>query len=189
MNLKEQILDTSTALFRTKGLKFTMQDVANEMHVAKKTIYKLYPSKEELLMDLVKTGFARIQSAKQAVLESDLPMKEKIARVLIEMPEDYKTLDFRNLGGIEEKYPAVFREITHHLESEWEPINSLLEEGKRQGLVKDISVPVLKQIVTASIDSFLYSDGLKRSGISYQEALEKMIEILMKGVWNDSTQQ
>ena len=188
MELQNEIRDTATELFRTKGLKFTMEDVAKEMHVAKKTIYKLYASKEELLLDLVSNGFAMIQASKQKILESDLPMKEKIARVLIEMPDNYKTLDFRQLSGIEDKYPSVWEEITRHLESEWEPIYDLLNEGKRQGLVKDVSLPVLKQMVTASIDSFMYARDLERNGIAYQDALQAMVEILMKGVWNDTAE-
>ncbi len=188
MELREQILQTATALFREKGLKFTMQDVSSEMHVAKKTIYKLYPSKEELLLDLVKNGFAKIQEAKQKVLDSDLPMKDKVARVLIELPEEFKTIDFRNLNGIAEKYPLVWKEITKNLGSEWEPIFQLLEDGKKQGVIHDISLPVLKQVVTASIDSFLYSNDLKTAGITYHEALQHMSELLMKGVWNDKTE-
>jgi AcrR family transcriptional regulator len=188
MEIREEILHTATELFRDKGLKFTMQDVAERMHIAKKTIYKLYPSKEELLMDLAVQGFAKIQEQKKKILESDLPMKEKLSKVLIAMPDNYVTLDFRNLKGIEEKYPKVWKEISRNLDSQWEPIYALLEEGKKQGKVRDIRLPVLRQMVTASIDSFLYSDSLSRNGILYQEALKEMVNIIMKGVWNDSAE-
>ena len=188
MELQEQIRETATELFRIKGLKFTMEDVAREMHVAKKTIYKLYASKEELLVDLVTSGFMQIQACKQRILDSQLPMEEKIARVLIEMPENFKTLDFRQLSGIEGKYPSVWKAISKNLDSEWEPIYELLNKGKKEGKVKDICLPVLKQIVTSSIDNFLYTDELKRNGMTYQEALQNMVEILMKGVWNDSAE-
>ena len=188
-SLQQQILETATELFRTKGLKFTMQDVAAEMHVAKKTIYKLYASKEELLLDLVKNGFERIQKTKKDVLDSDLPLQEKIGAVLIAMPEDYRTLDFRRLQGIEEKYPSVWRAIGAELDSEWEPIFEVFRQGIDDGLLNPVSLPVLKQIVTSSIDSFMYTDMLSDSGISYQKALEYMVDILMKGVLNDQTEQ
>ena len=188
-SLQQQILETATELFRTKGLKFTMQDVAAEMHVAKKTIYKLYASKEELLLDLVKTGFERIQKAKRDVLDSDLPLPEKIGEVLIAMPEDYRTLDFRRLQGIEEKYPSVWKAIGIELDNEWEPIFEVFRQGIDQGVFNPVSLPVLKQIVTSSIDSFMYTDILSDSGITYQEALKHMVEILMKGVLNDQAEQ
>lgn len=184
VQVQKKILDTATELFRRKGLKFTMQDVAEEMHVAKKTIYKLYPSKEELLLDLVDNGFDRIQEVKREVLESDLPLKDKISSALIAMPDNYRTLDFRRLKGIEEKYPDVSSRIAERLGSEWEQIIEVINEGIEKGLVNPVSIPVLKQIVTSSIDSFMYSDGLTNSGISYQDALSEMAKILMNGVWN-----
>ena len=188
MELQDEILNAATDLFRTKGLKFTMQDVAEEMHIAKKTIYKLYPSKEDLLLDLAVKGFDRIQARKREILESDLGMKEKIATVLIAMPDNYMNIDFSKLQGIEQKYPLVWKEISKRLDSEWEPIFAILEEGKRLGRVRDVSLPVLRQMITASIDSFLYTDGLARSGIGYQEALQEMVNIIMEGVWNDQAE-
>ena len=40
-------------LFRQQGLHFTMQPVAEPLHISKKTIYTVYPSKEALLLDMV----------------------------------------------------------------------------------------------------------------------------------------
>ena len=37
-------------LFRQQGLHFTMQQVAEPLHISKKTIYTVYPSKEALLL-------------------------------------------------------------------------------------------------------------------------------------------
>ena len=37
-------------LFRRDGLRFTMQQAAAMMHISKKTIYAVYPSKEALLL-------------------------------------------------------------------------------------------------------------------------------------------
>ena len=35
-------------LFRQQGLHFTMQQVAEPLHISKKTVYTVYPSKETL---------------------------------------------------------------------------------------------------------------------------------------------
>ena len=45
-------------LFRRDGLRFTMQQAAAMMHISKKTIYAVYPSKEALLLELVKRMFS-----------------------------------------------------------------------------------------------------------------------------------
>ena len=52
-------------LFRQQGLHFTMQQVAEPLHISKKTIYTVYPSKEALLLDMVDHAFAKIHRCKQ----------------------------------------------------------------------------------------------------------------------------
>ena len=55
-------------LFRQQGLHFTMQQVAEPLHISKKTIYTVYPSKEALLLDMVDHAFAEIHYCKQKIL-------------------------------------------------------------------------------------------------------------------------
>ena len=50
MELREKILVTAIEQFRQTGLKFTMQDVAEQARISKKTIYTVFASKEELLL-------------------------------------------------------------------------------------------------------------------------------------------
>ena len=45
-------------LFRRDGLRFTMQQAAAMMHISKKTIYAVYPSKEALLLELEQRMFS-----------------------------------------------------------------------------------------------------------------------------------
>ena len=75
-------------LFRQQGLHFTMQQVAEPLHISKKTIYTVYPSKEALLLDMVDHAFAEI---KQALL----PMIEgAIAELMNTYHIDHKGADF-----------------------------------------------------------------------------------------------
>ena len=182
MSLREEILDQATHLYAEKGLKFTMQDVAEAMHIAKQTIYHLYPSKESLLLDLCDTGFAKIHAQKQAIMEQDIPLAEKLRKVIVAMPEEYQMLDFRKLEGIGEKYPSVAKSIRKNLETNWEPTLQLMEEGISTGALRsDLSMPVFRMVVTASIESFLSTDGLKEYGITYHDALDYLADLLMKG--------
>jgi len=48
-NIQQDILTTTLELFNDKGLDFTMDDIAQSMHIAKKTIYRFFSSKEDLL--------------------------------------------------------------------------------------------------------------------------------------------
>ena len=179
MDLRENVIAAATALFQTEGLRFTMQEVAAALHISKKTIYTVYPSKEALLLDMADTLFAEIHREKRMLMAAPGPIEERIRAVIIALPEQYRTLDFRLLGALEEKYPAVARRVREHLETNWEPTIALLEEGMAEGAIRPVSIPVLRQMVTASIEYFLTGS---EKGASYADTLAAMIDIIMNGI-------
>ena len=179
MDLRESVIAAATALFQTEGLRFTMQEVAAALHISKKTIYTVYPSKETLLLDMVDALFAEIHREKRELMAASAPIEERIEAVIVALPEQYRAMDFRLLDTLAEKYPAVARRVREHLETNWEPTIALLEEGMRLGSIRPVPIPVLRQMITASIERFLAGDG---NGVSYADTLSAMIDIIMNGI-------
>ena len=48
--------------------------------------------------------------------------------------------------------------------------------------MQDISIPVLKIMVTATLDAFLSTDTLKTSKVAYNDALNEMMNIILDGI-------
>lgn len=180
--LREQIITACAQVFNEKGWKFTMLDIAERLHIAKKTIYKLYPGKEELMIDSIRIFFRRAHEQKAKITESDLPLVDKISKVIIAMPAEYQMTDFRKVQGLEEKYPKAAEVLREELENNWEPTERLLDQGMKEGVLRKFSIPVFRIMMTSSIESFLREDTLQKLGISYQDALNQMAEMLMKGI-------
>lgn len=180
--LKQNIRAAALKLFAAEGLRFTMQQVAEAMHISKKTIYAAYPSKEALLLDMVDDVFASIHSRKRALLEGGDPVLEKLRRVIIALPDEYAALDLRQMTEVDEKYPAVAARVRWHLETGWEPTLELLEQAMEQGVIRRVSLSVLQTMITASIEAFLAGDAAKQSGLTYTQVLEEMISILLEGL-------
>lgn len=179
MDLCDRVIAAATELFQSKGLRFTMQEVAAALHISKKTIYTVYPSKETLLLDMVDALFADIHRAKGELMAAPGPIEERIEAVIVALPEQYRALDLRLLDTLDEKHPAVARRVREHLETNWEPTIALLEEGMAQGRIRPVPIPVLRQMVTASIECFLSG---KEGGASYADTLAAMIDIIMNGI-------
>lgn len=182
MNDQKKIIEMAEKLFVQNGLNFTLDDIAKELHIAKKTIYKSYSSKEELLNAMVDNGFSKIQENKQKILKSEIPYLKKLRAMMIGMPDSYTLFDFRELETLYDKYPNVYMNLQSHLESDWQPVIELIEEGIEKGKLNEISIPILKIIITSTIESFLSTTNLKENKISYNDALNQMMDIIMKGI-------
>ncbi len=179
MELRKQIIKAAAELFKTEGLQFTMQEVAAVLHISKKTIYTVYASKEDLLLDMIDDLFADIHHVKAELAASPGSIEERIKAVIVALPEQYTAIDFRMLDALDEKYPAAARRVREHLETNWEPTVALIEEGIAAGRIRSVPIPVLKQMIVASIESFLTGD---KNGSGYADTLGVMIDIIINGI-------
>ena len=83
---------------------------------------------------------------------------------------------------LDEKYPRVAARVREHLETGWEPTLALLEQAMGEGVIRRVSLPVLQRMISASIEDFLADRTLDAQGISYTDALDEMISILLEGL-------
>lgn len=183
MGQREEILEGTLQAFNQKGLKFTMDDVARILQMSKKTIYTVFHDKEELFLAMVDYLFDCIKESERQVLENRaLTTLEKIRMILGVMPEGYKEVDFRQLYLLKDKYPVIYRQVERRLETGWEATIALIERGIGEGVVRPIQIPILKLMLEAALEQFFQRDILIQHEISYQQALDEVVTILVDGI-------
>lgn len=183
METRQMILEGTIRAFNRKGLKFTMDDVAKELSMSKKTIYTIFRDKESLFFAMVDYLFDSIKESEQRVLNDEsLDTLEKIRKVLGVIPEGYREIDFRQLYLLREKYPAIYQRVEERLETGWENTIALLEQGMREGVVRKVDIPIVKMMMEAAIEQFFQRDILLQNGITYMDALDEVVGILVDGI-------
>lgn len=183
MELKETILQGTIKVYSQKGLKFTMDDVAKVLGMSKKTIYTVFRDKESLFLTMVDYMFDSIKQEEQAVVEdASLNTVEKIRKIMGVLPEGYKDLDFRQLYLLRDKYPKIYRQVERRLETGWETTISLMEQGMRGGVIREVPIPIVKVMLEASLEQFFRRDVLLQNQISFQAALDAVVDILVNGI-------
>lgn len=183
MELREMILEGTIKAFNRKGLKFTMDDIARELAISKKTIYMVFADKESLFLAMVDYMFDHIKESEEAVVQdTSMSTKEKIKKILGVMPEGYKEVDFRQLYLLRERYPAIYKRVEERLETGWETSIALIEQGIAEGVIRPVRIPLLKMMLEAALEQFFQRDILMRNQISYQEALTEVVDILVEGI-------
>ncbi|MCM1257711.1 MAG: TetR/AcrR family transcriptional regulator [Roseburia sp.] len=183
MDLKEKILEATIGIFNEKGLKFTMDDIAGRLGISKKTIYTVFADKDDLFLEMVDYVFTSVKESEQEILDAEnMSTSEKIQKILGVMPDKYQDIDFRKLYQLKEKYPGIYKEVEKRLESGWEGTIALLEQGMEEGVIRKIRIPILKTMMEAALEQFFQRDILVANEISYQEALEEVVSILLNGI-------
>lgn len=181
--LEEKILIAAIEEFGKKGLKFTMDDIAKNLSISKKTMYHVFDNKEAMLLALADYCFADIKKSERAIVEDpNLDVVDKIEQILVVLPEKYQNIGLSNLYQLSEKYPNIYSRVSAYLSTDWDATNALIEQGVAEGKIRPIALPVLQAMVESTIQKFFADSILVEHGISYEEALHEMIQIIIHGI-------
>ncbi len=180
---RQIIMDAVIDQFNQKGMKFTMDDISKELHISKKTIYREFDDKDELFFATVDYGFSAVKKKEAEILaDESLGLIEKISKLIVCLPDNYKNIDFRRVYQLKEKYPKVYMKIAEKVESDWGETVKLLNQAMDEGLIKRVPVELIKLMVEGAIEKFLSSEELANSQYSYEESLNMMINVLINGI-------
>ncbi len=200
--MKENILQKATDLFITYGFKsVTMDDLATEMGISKKTIYKHYSNKTELvsaaaigMFDAIASGINLIRAEKNNPIEEIFEIKKLVLQHLKDeksspqyqlqkyYPKTYKTLQKKKFNTMQECVTEnLHRGINEHLyrsEIDVQFISRLYFSGMNS--IKDIDL-FPQELFPAHIAMENYIEYHLR-GI----CTEKGLELLTKLITNNS---
>ena len=103
---RTEILDAAQKLFTAKGFQATsMEDILNEVGIAKGTLYYHFASKEEILRGLISRTTAQIAEKARAIADTDAPVADKFLAVAatarVEEPERGLAEEFHAAGNAE----------------------------------------------------------------------------------------
>lgn len=183
MELKDRVIDAVVEEFNDKGLKFTMDDLAKRLGISKRTLYTVVEDKETLFLEMVDRVFGEIKESERQIAEdTSLEVMEKLKRILIVLPEKYKTIDFRQLYELKSKFPRIYAKIENRLETDWDLTFQIMQQAMDEGKLRKINTEVFQAIFSGTIEYYLSRSVLTNQQLSYKEGLEQLLDILMQGV-------
>ncbi len=182
--MREKIIDTAIEEFTKHGSKFTMNDVAKELGISKKTIYTIFESKQDVLVGIADRYARDFTDMREAIEQDDsLDTLEKLERLFCAIPTKYYNIGLSRLFEVARKYPKQYRYLMEAVNQGWILAEQYLERGVREGKIrKDISVPVVMAMIRGTVTCFTESDILYKNGLTYEQGKEEMVQIIMKGI-------
>jgi AcrR family transcriptional regulator len=189
-----KILDVAYRLFLERGYRHTtMDDIAQELGMSKKTLYKHFPGKLDLLaacFDLLRT---RMTAKVEAVLDNRyLPFPLKIRSFLSVVANYLAPINPEIFEDLREHAPEIWQELKAYInESAHMRFAKLVEEGASKGLVNPrINVSLVVMLYASAIQSLWdpkfhsqFPENLQKGmKISPSEVFDQTISIIYNGI-------
>jgi len=146
MSSEEKILKGAEELFFKYGVRsVTMDDIAKNLGMSKKTIYQYYKEKDEIVYKLMQSHMEKNREQFQAIAESSTNIVEETFGLMKEMAQLLSKTNPLLLYELQRYYPQTWKLIKDFKES---CVQSMLErsmlEAQKQGLVReDVNVRMM----------------------------------------------
>ncbi len=145
---KENILEQIANLFFRYGIRsVTMDDIANEIGISKKTLYQYFKDKEDLVWQFVEIYFLN-NKCFRVVEEPGLNAIDRVLKIRERMLKIFKLLQNNLEFDLRKSYPQIYRKIVDFKrEKVYEDNFSVMEQGVKEGLFReDIDVDFLSRL-------------------------------------------
>lgn len=191
---ERSILESAYALFLEKGYRHTtMDDIANSLSMSKKTLYKYYPGKLELLSASFEILKTKLTAKVEAILENKyIPFPLKLKSTLTVIATHLAPINPELFEDLREYAPEVWEDLRVYInESAYVRFQKLLVQGVTQGFINPrMSVSLMVMLYAATIQSLLDpkfisqfpTDIIKQMNLSPSQIYDQAITIIYNGI-------
>ncbi|MPQ31127.1 TetR/AcrR family transcriptional regulator [Clostridium estertheticum] len=182
--MKEIIMKIAAQKIQTYGLrKFTMDEIASELKMSKKTIYKHFKSKDDIIFEYFNEI---IESDKNYTIESikkDGSLEDKLNSIIFSYHK-YK-LPVNTLDEAHKFYYDEWNKLQDLKDFKLKLIETTLKESMESGVLRDdINLNLISSILESVSNTFLDYKFLSKNNMTMKDAMNETITILLHGILN-----
>lgn len=130
--MKDQILTKATEMFLTLGFKsVTMDDIATEMGISKKTIYQHFSNKDALVKTVTTNLFETISCGIDAIILADKNPIEELFSIKEFVMQNLKDENTSPIYQLQKYYPKIHKSL---MIKQFEKMGSCVIENLEKGI-------------------------------------------------------
>ena len=174
--MKDKIIKKATDMFLKLGFKsVTMDDIACEMCISKKTIYKYFSNKESLIEEGTEVVHQNIHNRIDAIISKNFNAIEENFEIVKLMKDTFQTYEASPVYQLKKHYPEIYQKL---IANELEDCNILfsqnMSKGISQGLYREnIDIPSFVRFYYTIIFSIKETTQLESESLKLEmQALE-----------------
>ncbi|MDD3225742.1 MAG: TetR/AcrR family transcriptional regulator [Clostridium sp.] len=180
--MKKIILKVAAEKIQLYGLrKFTMDEIAEELKISKKTIYKYFSGKSEIIHEyFIGIVESDIESTEEALKKSN-SLVDKLNAII------YSYHKYRLPKHVFDEaykfYNKEWQEVQKLKDYKLKLIKDILKEAVDKGsLKKDIDLDIVALMLENTVNALFSYEFLSKSNMNLQEATGKAVSIVLYGI-------
>ncbi len=186
--LKERILSAAINRFRTDGFaRVSIEDIASSLVMSKKTFYKVFASKDDLVEQIVDRLLADVKGNVERIVSSDQTFVEKLSALLSYLGSVPAHAGLPMLNDLQRHAPHLWKRVEQfRLQRIPDIFSRLLKQGIQEGHVRpDLHQRIFLLSYMAAVQLIMQPSVLANESFSAREAISGIMELFFKGALTD----
>lgn len=188
MDTRKELLEFAIENFTKFGSKrFSMDDMAHSLGISKKTLYKHFGSKEELVTESLRFFLGKIKSNVDRYMLENPNEDQPLSTIIFIYKQGLMVLQEISpsfLYGLDKYYPKAF-ELYSEFKRDivWNIVSPLLNKAQTMGQVRQgVKVELVCMLFLSRMEDTVYSNSSLFDEYSIQELLEHIIINNLRGI-------
>ena len=182
---QQRIVEAARAHFFCHGFRsVTMDELAEELGISKKTLYAHFPGKIELLEAVLADKFAGVEAKLNEIARAHPhDFSAALHELLANMQRELDEIKPPFVRDMRQKAPHVFKVIERRRAALIERFfGKLFIEGQRAGMVrKDVPAKLTIEVLLAIVQAIMNPLKMEELGMTPKEGFAGILKIILEG--------
>jgi len=187
--IKERIFTAAEQMFLQYGFaKVTMDEIASSLGMSKKTLYKFFSGKENLVIELIKSRQCETEDyINQIWAKPDLDFVGKLKEMMDFLGKQSSKIRGPLFDDLRKSMPELWNELHDFkkikgLQKATELFNKGVEDGVFR---KDIGRDFVILMYTSAIQTIINPETLAQLPFSTGQAIETVFKVIFEGIFTE----
>lgn len=191
--LRIRILEAARLYFFEHGFsKTTMEEFAQTMGMSKKTIYKFFPGKEEIIREITREKLHTVhQGCLQCQGDRSTDFMQRIRNVTGLISTEMRSMKPKFYIDLQRSMPDLWKEVDEFRSQRiLEDFSAMIREGVEIGVFRsDINVDVLVLMYSNAMQSIINPETLAKLPLNASQAYDAVVDIIFGGVFTPGAKE
>ena len=191
--IKSRILEAARKYFFENGFsKTTMEEFAQSMGMSKKTIYKFFPSKEDLIKEITHEKLYNVhQGCIRWQKDKSIDFMQRVRNVTSFISGEMRSLKPQFYIDLQKAMPLLWKEVDEfRTQRVYEDFSAMIREGIEIGVFRrDINIDVLVLMYGNAMQSIINPETLSTLPLNASQAYDAIVDIIFGGVFTEHAKE
>ncbi len=189
LELKERILTAAREYFFTNGFsKVTMEEFAHSMGMSKKTIYKFFPSKDDIVKAITREQLVTINNRCESFRNnSSMEFIDRIKSTISYLTTEMQKMKPQFYIDVQRTMPELWKEVDNFRhEKVTSDFGLMVQQGVDLGIFRsDVNVQVFVLMYSSAMQSIVNPEVLSHLPLNLSQAYQAAITVFFEGMMTD----